>query len=57
MIVRPVQDGDRGAWGGLARARGRTVLPWIAAEDNAPARAPHDRVAGRTPWLTYEIEA
>lgn len=39
----------------LGRARGWTVIRWITAEDNARARAVYDRVAARTPWVTYDI--
>ena len=38
-----------------ARERGWTVVRWITAEDNARARALYDRVASRTPWVTYDI--
>ncbi len=37
------------------RAQGWTVIRWITAEDNARARAVYDRVASRTPWVTYDI--
>jgi GNAT superfamily N-acetyltransferase len=34
--------------------RGWTVIRWITAEDNAPARAVYDRLAIRTKWVTYD---
>ena len=40
-----------------AARRGWGKVRWITAEDNAPARALYDRVAGRTAWVTYEMPA
>lgn len=37
-------------------ARGWSVIRWITAEDNYRARAVYDRVAVRTPWVTYDIK-
>lgn len=37
------------------RRRGWSVIRWITAEDNYRARAVYDRVAARTPWVTYDI--
>lgn len=39
-----------------ARRRGWTVVRWITADDNAPARAVYDRVASATPWVTYDLD-
>jgi GNAT superfamily N-acetyltransferase len=38
-----------------ARASGYSVLRWITAADNHPARALYEQVADRTPWVTYDI--
>ena len=35
--------------------RGWSVIRWITAEDNHRARALYDKVAARTPWLTYDL--
>lgn len=40
----------------MGRAKGWTVIRWITAEDNARARAVYDRVAVKTPWVTYDIK-
>lgn len=40
---------------GIGRERGWSVIRWITAEDNAPARRLYDRVARRTPWVTYDL--
>lgn len=37
-------------------AQGWSVIRWITAEDNARARAVYDRVATKTPWVTYDIK-
>jgi GNAT superfamily N-acetyltransferase len=37
-------------------AQGWSVIRWITAEDNARARAVYDRVAVKTPWVTYDIK-
>jgi GNAT superfamily N-acetyltransferase len=39
----------------VGRAKGWTVIRWITAEDNARARKVYDRVAMKTPWVTYDI--
>ncbi len=39
----------------VARERGWTVIRWITAEDNYRARTLYDRVAARTPWVTYDL--
>ncbi|WP_386680901.1 GNAT family N-acetyltransferase [Loktanella sp. R86503] len=40
----------------IGAARGWTVIRWITAEDNYRARGVYDRVAVRTPWVTYDIK-
>jgi GNAT superfamily N-acetyltransferase len=37
------------------RRRGWSVIRWITAEDNARARKLYDRLARRTPWVTYDL--
>ncbi len=41
---------------GIAAQRGWSVVRWITAEDNARARKLYDRVASRTPWITYDLK-
>ncbi len=59
-----VDPGSRGTGAGAAliagveaagRARGWSVIRWITASDNVTAQALYDRVAKRTPWVTYDI--
>lgn len=38
------------------RENGWGVIRWITAEDNYRARGVYDRVATRTPWVTYDIK-
>lgn len=45
------------AVGAEAAARGWTVVRWITAADNAPARRVYDGLAAATPWVTYELRA
>jgi GNAT superfamily N-acetyltransferase len=40
----------------LARERGLTVVRWITAGDNTRAQRVYDRVATKTPWLTYDLD-
>lgn len=40
----------------IAAARGWSVIRWITAEDNARARKLYDRVAVKTPWVTYDLK-
>jgi len=40
----------------IGRSRDWAVLRWFTADDNYRARTLYDRVATRTPWLTYEIK-
>ena len=35
--------------------QGWSVIRWITAEDNAPARALYDQIAVKTRWVTYDI--
>jgi GNAT superfamily N-acetyltransferase len=39
----------------IATGRGWSVLRWITAEDNLRARSLYDRLANRTPWVTYDL--
>lgn len=39
----------------LARDEGASMVRWITAESNAPARRLYDRVAKHTPWVTYDL--
>lgn len=41
---------------GVARTRGWKVIRWITAEDNYRARGVYDKLATRTPWVTYDIK-
>ncbi len=38
-----------------ARERGLSVVRWITAKDNEPARRVYDRVASKTKWVTYDL--
>ncbi len=40
----------------IAAERGWSVVRWITAENNYRGRAVYDRVAVRTPWVTYDIK-
>ncbi len=40
----------------LARERGAAIVRWITASDNVSAQRVYDRLAGRTTWLTYDLE-
>lgn len=39
----------------IGKERGWTVIRWITADDNYRGRAVYDRLASKTPWLTYDI--
>lgn len=39
----------------VAKRKQWTVVRWITAEDNYRARGSYDRIATRTPWITYDI--
>ena len=41
----------------LARQNGWGVVRWITADDNYRARSVYDRVAKRTAWITYDMDA
>lgn len=38
-----------------ARERGWSVIRWITADDNYRARGFYDKIARRTPWVTYDL--
>jgi GNAT superfamily N-acetyltransferase len=38
------------------RRQGWNVIRWITAETNYRGRAVYDRVAQKTPWLTYDLK-
>ncbi len=38
-----------------ARRRGWVMVRWITADDNQRARGFYDRIAEKTPWVTYQI--
>ena len=40
----------------IGRERGWSVIRWITADNNYRGRAVYDRLAARTPWLTYDIK-
>lgn len=40
----------------VARSKGWGVVRWITADNNYRARSVYDRVAMRTPWVTYDIK-
>ena len=44
-----------GALRDVGRARGWSVIRWITADNNYRARGVYDRIAARTPWVTYDI--
>lgn len=61
LFVEPSERGTGAALalitalGEIARERGWTVVRWITADDNYRARALYDKLAQRTPWLTYDL--
>lgn len=40
----------------IAAEEHATVVRWITAEGNAIARSLYDRVATKTPWVTYDLQ-
>ena len=40
----------------VASREGASVIRWITATDNAPARRVYDSVATATPWVTYDMK-
>lgn len=40
----------------VAKAQGWGVVRWITADNNYRARGVYDRLATRTPWITYDIK-
>ena len=61
LFVDPTHRGARvadaliGALATIGRERGWSVIRWITAENNYRGRAVYDRLAARTPWVTYDI--
>ncbi|WP_029148777.1 GNAT family N-acetyltransferase [Methylophilus sp. 5] len=47
LIATVAQIGQENHW---------TVIRWMTAKDNLPARACYDKVAEHTHWQTYEIK-
>ncbi|MCU1543396.1 MAG: acetyltransferase [Microbacteriaceae bacterium] len=41
---------------GIALERGLGVVRWITAADNVAAQRVYDRVATKTPWVTYDLD-
>lgn len=39
----------------VAKQKRWTVIRWITAEDNYRARGSYDKIASRTPWVTYDL--
>lgn len=44
-----------GAVKAQGQAQGWSVIRWITAEGNAPARGLYDQIAKATPWVTYDL--
>lgn len=40
----------------IAESEGWSVVRWITADNNYRGRAVYDRVATKTPWVTYDIK-
>ncbi len=40
----------------VGRSKGWGTIRWITADDNYRARGVYDRLAARTPWVTYDIK-
>ncbi|WP_369796048.1 N-acetyltransferase family protein [Puniceibacterium sp. IMCC21224] len=51
-VAEALIDGVRA----VAADNGWSVVRWITAENNYRGRAVYDRVATRTPWVTYDIK-
>lgn len=45
-----------GAVKAVAQEKGWGTVRWITAEDNYRGRAVYDKLATRTPWVTYDIK-
>ncbi|MBQ0805216.1 MULTISPECIES: GNAT family N-acetyltransferase [unclassified Sulfitobacter] len=45
-----------GAVKSVAEEKGWGTVRWITAEDNYRGRAVYDKLATRTPWVTYDIK-
>lgn len=39
----------------IGQAQGWSLIRWRTAESNATARVLYDKIAQKTPWLTYEM--
>ena len=39
----------------IGREEGASLVRWITAESNAPARSLYDRIAKQTTWVTYDV--
>ena len=44
------------AVGDIARQNGWTVVRWITADNNYRGRGVYDKLATRTPWVTYDMK-
>lgn len=61
LFVAPARRGSGaaelllGRLADLARDNGWSVVRWITAENNYRARSAYDRLAKRTPWITYDL--
>ena len=51
-----IADALIGAVADRGREMGCSVVRWITAENNYRARGVYDRLATRTPWVTYDIK-
>lgn len=40
----------------IGKEKGWSVMRWITADDNYRARSVYDKLATRTPWLTYDFK-
>jgi GNAT superfamily N-acetyltransferase len=40
----------------IARQRGAGIVRWITASENVAAQRVYDKLAGRTTWITYDLE-
>lgn len=43
------------ALGSAAKSRGWPFVRWITADNNYRGRSVYDKIATRTPWLTYQM--
>lgn len=60
LYADPAYRGRRVGWAlinrlqEIAQQQGYSVVRWITAESNHTAQALYDRIATRTPWVTYD---